>query len=74
MGLVTGYGIILGERYRADQMSQAELTTAIRRMQAIVAAIYQGDAAAGCALIPAFEQDYNLTRPDMTTLPMAPQP
>ena len=74
MGLVTGYGILLGERYQADQMSQAELTAAIRRMQAIVAAIYQGNAEAGCALIPAFEQDYGLTRPDMTLLPMAPQP
>ncbi|MCP2680426.1 hypothetical protein NHF45_12890 [Maricaulaceae bacterium NA33B04] len=72
MGVVTGYGLVLGERYRAGAMSQGELMAAIQRIQGVVREIAQGRPDAACALILPIETDYDLDRPDMAALPEAP--
>ena len=70
--MLPGYGIILGERYRSDAISQTDLMVAMQRIQAVIREMVQGTPASACALILPIEIDYDLPRPDMDAVPVAP--
>lgn len=72
MGVLTGYGLVLGERYREGSLSQSDLMVAIQRIQAVIREMVQGTPQSACAMILPIELDYDLPRPDMDTVPTAP--
>ena len=69
MGLMTAYGLVLGERMRSGDITQEQMMTAITRIQGVIRLIAQVKPEEACALIQQIEDDYNLERPDMSQIP-----
>jgi hypothetical protein len=72
MGLMTGYGLVLGEKRRAGDITQDEMMTAITRIQEVIRLIAQVKPEEACALVQQIEVDYHLDRPDLGDLPKKP--
>ncbi len=63
MGLAVAYGILLGERYRGDELSREAFEQALMSLQTVVRLMAEREAEAACMLLAEIEDDYGLERP-----------
>jgi len=70
LGVVLAYGLLLGERTREDTMTHEEFMGAMTELQDVTRLMMvDHNADAACERIVEIEQAYNLTRPDLDSLP-----
>jgi len=66
MSLVVAYGIMLGERYQADQLDQETFQASLVSLQSVNRLIVEGEGDAACLLLGGLEDAYALPRPDLS--------